>query len=201
VYQIYNNWFLLFICAQILHLGMHLYAETLAQTTIHDPTERLLPQHVVWNFKLANRLFINVGMQLFATGHITAATAAANGIDNLSLLTAFEEFFLTFSHAIVTLPENHTLAVWKQCGRYFVYYSMPCNQTGDVVEETTMGGTEEEEEEPPATSCLISTPVLGELYGKIHNNLPKRCWQDVYELRKCTITMTTVSTEPYNQDQ
>jgi hypothetical protein len=134
-------------------------------------------------------------MQLFATGHITAVADATNGIDNLSLLTAFEEFFLTFSHAIVTLPENHTLAVWKQCGRYFVYYSMPCNQMDDVVEKAA------DEDGSSATGCLISTPVLGELYGIIHRNLPKRCWQDVYELRKCTITMTTVSTEPYNQDQ
>jgi hypothetical protein len=159
---------------------MHLYRKTTFNHAEH--TERLLPQHVVWNFQVANQVFINVGMQLFAKGHIKL-----NEIDNLSLQTALEEFFETFACGILTLP-HQIVAVWKACGQYFVYYSQACNKNGlvainmdDVADKMNGNGQHQ-------LACLISSAMLGKLVEKIFSNIPSCYYNDVYELRKCTIT-------------
>jgi hypothetical protein len=104
------------------------------------------------------------------------------------LMHSIEDFFNFYSTGIL-VTSRFVVAIWKESGEFFIFYSFPIDEVGRIKRVKL--------DQPPAFPGLVVFKSVDELYENIIGNIDRESYCKPFELRVCTITMTDLLEAPF----
>lgn len=147
--------------------------------------QQLCPDEVNWNLEL-NNVYANIQMDIFQRGIVSIHPCPAP-----NLLHSIEEFFNFYSVGIL-VTESFIVAIWKEPGEFFIFYSSPIDEVGRMATSRRVQTGDASLQTLPG---LVVFKTVLELYENIIGNIDRSSYCKPFELRICTITMTDFSEE------
>lgn len=142
------------------------------------------PDEINWNFEL-NNVYTNIQMDIFQTGIISRQVCPSPNLRH-----SLEEFF-TFYSVGVLVTKLFVVAIWKDLGEFFIFYSCPINEVGKIA----CIGSVKCDQEPNDYPGLVVFQSVNQLHENIINNIDRDSYCTRYELRICNVTMTDLCEE------
>lgn len=145
--------------------------------------QSICPEEINWNFEL-NNVFTNVQMDIFQKGIITTHPGPPP-----HLMHSLDEFFAFYSVGVL-VTHSFVVAVWRDNGEFFIFYSHPIDEDGKISASLESNSTKTN------FPGLVVFKSVSDLYKNIIGNIPESAYCKPYELRICIITMTDLFEEP-----
>lgn len=139
--------------------------------------QSICPEEINWNFEL-NNVFTNVQMDIFQRGIVTSHPGPPP-----HLMHSLDEFFTFYSVGIL-VTHSFVVAIWRDSGDFFIFYSQPIDEVGNI------SAANEKSSVQTVFPGLVVFRSVSDLYKNILGNVPESAYCKPFELRICNITMT-----------